>query len=140
MTAYDFTDKTKSYFHNAPDKTQEEGFQYVMRQIVDFAKQNLSASDTATVLDVPAGTWVLGVAFRTITADASAQIEILLDSTSLITASAANVASANTVIASAQSSPAYASSAGHIKIKAEAALDTLKGEVIVLCAKALSAF
>lgn len=140
MTAYDFTDSTQTYFHNAPDKTQEEGFQYVMRQIVDFSKQNLSASDTATVLDLPAGTIVTGAWMRTITADASAQVELLCDSTALITASAANLAAAGTIVASAQTAEFYAASAGHIKLKAESTLDTLKIEVGVLAVKALDSF
>lgn len=139
MTAYDFTDKTKTYFAPAPDHTSWEHMLTIKRNIVDFAKQNLVASDTATVLDLPADTIVWGLYVRTITADASAQVELLINSTSVVTTSSANLASADDAIGKMLTEPTILTTAGHVKLKAESTLDTLKVEVVALCTKAIDA-
>lgn len=141
MTAYDFTDKTKSYYNGGTDKhTLEDNVLTVSRAIIDFSKQNLGATDSAQVLDIEAGSMVLQVGIRCITADANANYDVGDDSTvNLWFNDETGVDSANAVKFSTNFTNAtYYASADHVKITSVAnGADTLKLEVMAVMIKGL---
>ena len=74
-TTYDFTAGTTIGGAKIPIiPTPQEDRLFILRNIVDFSKQNLDVSETdvAQVLDIPAGTTVMAVYVRIITAETAA--------------------------------------------------------------------
>lgn len=138
MTAYDFTDKSKGYYVGSQIPTLEDNLVVAQRAVIDFSTQNLSASDTATVMDVPAASTILGGFIRCITADASVQLSYGYGTSVNEFASGAAFAAAGTVLGGWLSTPDYVASATAIKVKATAGSpDTLKLEAIVYLIKPL---
>lgn len=79
MAAYNFTDGSISGQPKAKDTLPNTTGLYCRSNIVDFANQTLDAGDgdTGKLINVPANTWVLGVALRVLTAeDANGTIDL----------------------------------------------------------------
>jgi len=140
MATYDFTDTSNSYGIPLVEETQWKNAGVLQRSIIDFSKQNLTGgSDDAKLMDIPAGTIVLWVYVRTITADSGVtDINIGDDTVSNSFIDAADVATAGNSVGSASVVAKYFSTADHITIEAVTGNpDTLKLEVVACVVPAI---
>jgi hypothetical protein len=133
---YDFTDKTQTYVAVAPEVTQEDNRFVVMRNVVDFAEQNLGATESATVLTIPANTLVVQAGIRCITADANANYnlgDLGTDNRWFNETTAGDTA--NAVVMSTLGTNAVFYDAANALVVTSAAngADTLKLEVFAVC-------
>ena len=142
MTTYNFTNGSITGQPKVADSLPNTTGLFTRSNIVDFANQNLDSgnNDVASVINIPADTWVLSVAARIITAetnDAEMDIGTGLDYdqwTSTIAEVDAAALAANATIAT-DWAPEYFASADTIDItnnNNDVDFDTLKVEIVAL--------
>ena len=69
MSTYNFTDGSISGVKK-PHNTTPRGFEtFMLRNIIDFTKQNCGSTDVVKALSIPAGVIVLGVVVNALTAE-----------------------------------------------------------------------
>lgn len=133
---YDFTDKTKTYVAVAPEVTQEDNRFVIMRNVVDFAEQNLAATQSAQVLTIPANTLVVQAGIRCITADDNGNYnlgDLGTDNKFFNETTAGDTANA-VVMSTLGTNATFYSSANAVVLTSVAnGLDTLKVEVFMVC-------
>lgn len=133
---YDFTDKTKAYVADAPSTTLEDNRFVVMRNVVDFAEQNLAAAQSAQVMIIPANTLVVQAGIRCITADANGNYnlgDLGTDNRWFNETTAGDSANA-VVMSNLGTNAVFYSSANALVLTSVAnGLDTLKVEVFMVC-------
>ena len=147
-TTYDFTAGSTIVGVKVPIiPTPTENSLFVLRNIIDCSKQTLSASatDVAQVLDVPAGTTVMAVYTRTITAEtASATFTLGYGGSAALwgTGLAADTAAGAILGATHDWVPLHFASADTIDIVLSGAVDfdAFKFEVVAICLKALDTY
>jgi hypothetical protein len=79
MTAYNFTDGSIAGQPIPPNTLPNTSGVFTRSNVIDFANQNLDSgnNDVASVINVPADTWVLGVAVRIVEVEAdNAEMDI----------------------------------------------------------------
>ena len=135
MANYDFTNKANDYAALNALVTQEDNRFVVMRNVVDFAEQNLTGgADTAYVMDIPANTLVVAAGLLVLTADASAQLDLGDTSTATQFLTNSDVSTAGTVDFTTDLSGAiYYSAADHLVVTCDATMDTSKIEFFMVC-------
>ena len=146
-TTYDFSAGTTIVGAKVPIiPTPQEDTLFILRNIIDFSKQNLSgaALDIAQVLDIPAGTVVMTAWIRVITADnggvtctlgvgtSAAEWGTALDCTSV----------AGSILGATNDwVPLYFSAADTIDmVTGVGTFDTFKCEVVAVCLKVMDTY
>ena len=122
---YDFTDKTKAYVGDAPAVTLEDNRFVIMRNVVNFAEQNLAAN-----------TLVVAAGIRCITADANANYnlgDLGTDNNWFNETTAGDTANAVVFSALGTNATFYSSANGLVITSVANGLDTLKVEVFMVC-------
>ena len=139
MASYDFTDKSNAYGVQAATASAHTGGLCAQRVVIDAALQNIAATDTVSAMDLKAGTYVLGVVARCITADATAT-DIDFGTTGSATAfiTGANLATANATAGVGLAAPEYISADTKLLLTfgAGASADTMKLEIVVFVLEA----
>ena len=127
--------------------TPQEDRLFILRNIIDFSKQTIdvSESDVAQVLNIPAGTTVMTVFVRVITAEtAAADFELGYGgSASLWGTGLGADGTAGTILGAIQDwVPLYFASADTIDIVGSGAvdLDAFKFEVTAICLKSMDTY
>ena len=126
--------------------TPQEDRIYVLRNIVDFAKQNLAglSTDVAQVLNIPAGTTVMTAWIRVITAEsvgATCTLGVGTSAAEWGTALDCTSAAGSILGATNDWVPLHFTSADTLDIvTGGATFDAFKCEVVALCLKALDTY
>jgi hypothetical protein len=109
----------------------------MLTNVFDASKRNLAAADVAEVLNIPAGTYVMKVFYRVLTADATQTLNVGdgADPDGYVAAADVATAGNNGVGGGALATGKYYATADTIDIEVPAtkAFDTLKVVVSALC-------
>lgn len=148
MATYDFTDKAQTYFAGRDGVAEEDYRISVNKVLLDFSKRTITASDTATVMNLPNNFVLTGCTLRCLTKDASFKTAVFLTrnaapSSAVAVVKSAACASVGTIIGK---TAGVSSSAGttaliaatntttpgaKLKLNPGAAADTFKGVLTV---------
>jgi len=147
-TTYNFTDGSIAGAITPRVKTAEENEVFFLRNIVDFSLQTIeaTATDTAQVINIPAGTTVLTAWLRVITAEtANGTVDLGYGGDPDVWGVALAVDGAAGSLLGYLRVPLYFSATDTIDILATTDtgavdIDGLKVEVVAMCVKNLSAF
>jgi hypothetical protein len=136
-TTYNFTNGSIAGVAKPHDTTPRGFSPFVLRNIVDFTKQTNVATDVIQVLNVPAGTLVLGVTLRVITVDAGGgTVDIGTGASTQIWGAACSLATGGAVLDSPLpfDAPTYFATADTIDfVTATAAITTGIVELTAVC-------
>jgi hypothetical protein len=148
MAVYDFTDPAQTYFVGRDGVAEEDNRITANKVVLDFSKRTITASDTATVMNLPNNFMLTGCTLRCLTKDASFKTAVFLTrnvapSSAVAVVKSAACASVATIIgkvagvgSSAATTAILAASntttpGAKLKLNPGAAADTFKGVLTV---------